>query len=388
MKMKTFLVAALATMTLAACSKDADTTKPAGKTKTNFAVSLPGAMQTYAVESPQAAGEITPFYNDVTVYLIDGGDNATRYSWTDEEITAKTKRFEQIVEPSKVIVIVNAYDTTLPDGPVTAAELETALSALAIADQNKPEKAVTGSTDANGNAVGDYLSVQQVTLYGSAEASEFTTMSPSDAGHEEHTVKEVEVELKSLVSRFEVGTVKKGTGLNSLTVEAVYINYFYNDYGMTAANSQRHTEGTWPETLTVPAAFSPSWATDGVDAAVTSEAGTAAYAYQVFAGDLVPHIIYKVSGEVAAGYKLADGTGDLDDPTPFNDKYITVKGFQIAGSSISSIDPHKIYKMGLDNGGIAIDCDKITDKPEKTQIDLLVAITVAEWTSENVTPEI
>lgn len=389
MKMKTFLVAALATMTLAACSKDADTVKTGGNSKTNFAVSLPGAMETYAVEDPQAAGEITPFYNDVTVYLVDGGDNATRYTWTNEEIIAKTKRFEQIVEPSKVIVIVNAYNTTLPAGPVTVAELETALGALAIADQNKAEKAVTGTTDNNGNAVGDYLSVQQVALYGSAEASEFTTMSPSDAGHEDHIVKEVEVELSSLVSRFEVGTVKKGTGLNSLTVEAVYINYFYNDYGMTVANSQRHTEGTWPETLSpTPGTFSPSWATDSMDPLVTSETGTKAYVYQVFAGNLVPHIIYKVSGEVAAGYKLADGTGDLDDPTPFTNKYITVKGFQIAGSSISSIEAHKIYKMGLDDGGIAIDCDKITDKPEKTQIDLLVAITVAEWTSENVTPEI
>lgn len=44
--------------------------------------------------------------------------------------------------------------------------------------------------------------------------------------------------------------------------------------------------------------------------------------------------------------------------------------------------------MGLENGGVEITPDKITDKPEKSKVDLLVAITVAEWTTENVTPEI
>ena len=96
------------------------------------------------------------------------------------------------------------------------------------------------------------------------------------------------MELKSLVSRFEVGTVKAGTGLDALTVEAVYVNFFYNDYGQTS--SQNFSELTWPVTYT------PAWATDAANAAVTSQTGTKAYTYQVFAGSLIPHIIYKVSG--------------------------------------------------------------------------------------------
>lgn len=56
------------------------------------------------------------------------------------------------------------------------------------------------------------------------------------------------MELKSLVSRFEVGTVKAGTGLDALTVEAVYVNFFYNDYGQTS--SQNFSELTWPVTYT------------------------------------------------------------------------------------------------------------------------------------------
>ncbi|KAA2765401.1 hypothetical protein F2R87_18840, partial [Alistipes onderdonkii] len=95
-----------------------------------------------------------------------------------------------------------------------------------------------------------------------------------------------------------------------------------------------------------------------------------------------------VSGTVSAGYKLADGTGDADNPTPFTGKYITVKGYRENGSLISHFDEHKIYKMGLENGGIEITPEKITDKPEKAKIDLIAAITVADWTTANVTPEI
>ena len=101
----------------------------------------------------------------------------------------------------------------------------------------------------------------------------------------------------------------------------------------------------------------------------------------------MPHVIYKVSGTVKAGYKLADGTGDWDVATPFTDKYITVKGFRENGALVGWLENNKIYKMGLEDGGIEITPDKITDKPEKSKIDLIVGITIANWASSNVTPE-
>lgn len=88
---------------------------------------------------------------------------------------------------------------------------------------------------------GDYLSVQQVTLVG--EQTSFTTETSDDG----HTLKKAAVELSSLVSRFEVGTVKAGTGLDALTVEAVYVNNFYNELGMTTA--QQFSEVSWPRRL-------------------------------------------------------------------------------------------------------------------------------------------
>ena len=361
---------------LAACDKDADSGAQIPAAKTNFEVSLPGALETYGVEDPQAAGQITPYYDNVTVYLVDAGGNATYYAWTNDEIKAKQKRFEQITEPAQVLVIVNSGSAILPTGTVPLSELTAAMMKSSVVDHNQIARTLAVE-DANGNAAGTYNSVQQVMLAG--EQSVFT-METSDDGH---TLKKASVELSSIVSRFEIGTVKKGTGLDALTVEAVYVNNFLNFNG-GALNStiQNYNEITWPAT------FTPAWATDSYNAAVTSATGTKAYAYQVFSGNVVPHIIYKVSGTVSAGYKLADGTGDADNSTSFTGKYITVKGFRDSGSLISAIEAHKIYKMGLADSGIEITPDKITDKPEKAKIDLIVAVSVADWTVANVTPEI
>ena len=361
---------------LAACDKDADSGVQIPAAKTNFEVSLPGALETYGVEDPQAAGQITPYYDNVTVYLVDAGGNATYYAWTNDEIKAKQKRFEQITEPAQVLVIVNSGSAILPTGTVPLSELTAAMMKSSVVDHNQIARTLAVE-DAKGNAAGTYNSVQQVMLAG--EQSVFTTETSDDG----HTLKKASVELSSIVSRFEIGTVKKGTGLDALTVEAVYVNNFLNFNG-GALNStiQNYNEITWPAT------FTPAWATDSYNAAVTSATGTKAYAYQVFSGNVVPHIIYKVSGTVSAGYKLADGTGDADNPTPFTGKYITVKGFRESGTLLSATEPHKIYKLGLEDGGIEITPDKITDKPEKAKIDLIVAVSVADWTTANVTPEI
>ena len=63
---------------LAACDKDTDSGVQIPAAKTNFEVSLPGALETYAVEDPQAAGQIAPYYENVVVYLVDAGGNARR----------------------------------------------------------------------------------------------------------------------------------------------------------------------------------------------------------------------------------------------------------------------------------------------------------------------
>lgn len=368
MKMKTIFLSMLAVATLASCNKDDDGMETTA-VKSNFEVTLPGAPGTYAVEDTYLAGQITPLYNDVTTYLVNVDGFGVKEVWTDAEIAAKKKSFEQIVKPAKVIVVVNAGNVTLPD-LFKGTELEDALQALTIANQNLLLKNL-GDADTKGNAAGDYSSVQQVTLYG--EQGNFTTGTP----HEGHEVFEAEVTLKSLVSRFEVGTVKAGTGLKNLAVDAVYINYFYNTNNETGASTE-YTSADWAEP------YDPTWATDGGSVDVTSGDKTKAYAYQVFAGNLVPHIIYKVSGTVAEGSKLADGTTGS-----FSGKYITVKGFKVDGTtSLTALEAHKIYKMGLTDGGIEISAEQITSEPETVKVDLVVTIKVADWTVQTVTPEI
>lgn len=248
---------------LAACDKDADSGVQIPAAKTNFEVSLPGALETYAVEDPQAAGQIAPYYENVVVYLVDAGGNARRITLgpTTKSMQSK-KRFEQITEPAQVLVIVNSGSAILPTGTVPLSELTAAMMKSSVVDHNQIARTLAVE-DANGNAAGTYNSVQQVMLAG--EQSVFTTETSDDG----HTLKKASVELSSIVSRFEIGTVKKGTGLDALTVEAVYVNNFLNFNG-GALNStiQNYNEITWPAT------FTPAWATDSYNAAVTSATGT------------------------------------------------------------------------------------------------------------------
>ena len=65
-----------------------------------------------------------------------------------------------------------------------------------------------------------------------------------------------------------------------------------------------------------------------------------------------------------------------------------MKGFKENGVNLASVHAHKIYKMGLDGSGIEITPDKITDQPEKNKIDLIMSVTVADWSISNVVPEI
>ena len=60
-KMYKSLCLLTALVLLAACNKDAEPNGSSVGGKTNFAVSLPGALDTYAVEDPQAAGTICRF---------------------------------------------------------------------------------------------------------------------------------------------------------------------------------------------------------------------------------------------------------------------------------------------------------------------------------------
>lgn len=375
MKKLFILLSAVALTTMVSCQKEPVVQNAE---KTNFVVSI-GADLTRAVESLYGGG-IDPYYEDVTVYLIDGGSNAVGYEWSAAEIAAKTKSFEQIPAPAKVMIIVNKNQAALPIGVTKVSDIKTALNALAIAEQN--QAAVTlDAADDKGNPVATYESVQQVTLIG--ETSTFTDGTNID----NHALKTCSVVLESLVSRFEIGTLKAGTGLESIEIEDVYINNWFETYAK--GKSQAYIETTWPLTLGTPVNFTPAWATNEGNGAVTSGTDTKCYAYQVFAGK-VPTIIFKVKGTLAENYQLADGS-EVAPNRQFTGKYVTITGFTKDGGTTLTADDvaaNKIFKVGLTDGGITIDVDKITDKPEKPKYDLNVSITIAAWTAENVTPVI
>ena len=55
-------------------------------------------------------------------------------------------------------------------------------------------------------------------------------------------------------------------------------------------------------------------------------------------------------------------------------------------TTISAIEAHKIYKVGLTGGGIEVTPGIITPDPETPKYDLAVDVKVADWSVTNLTP--
>lgn len=204
---------------LAACNEEAGSGAPAPAAKTNFAVSLPGRPVNLRRRRP--AGRRS---DRTLLQRRDGLPGGCRRQYGGACLERRRDQFETETVRTDCRTFEGARirehgSVSLPTGAVSYTTLRTAYLSVAISGQNQAVKTLADE-DAKGNAAGDYLSVQQVTLVG--EQTSFTTETSDDG----HTLKKPPWNSVRWVSRFDVGTVKAGTGLDALTVEAVYVNNF------------------------------------------------------------------------------------------------------------------------------------------------------------------
>jgi len=366
--MKKILFATLALAVLfTACSKEDN---GGSETQDNvLMVKLPDNVSLRAVENQGSAASVITL-NDVTVFLLNGNNVVgTPITFLPAEITAKTKRIEQVSSSvNKVIVVAN-----IPAGDVSAVNAlttETAISnyAFAIASQNS--------------------GIAAVTRMGTG-----TPATASDPAPDGHNYKAVSVELAPLTARFEIGTVKAGNNVANVTLEGVWMNAYYTDGSKATVKTHIDTDPVWLTTpLTTSSPFAaavstvtmtnpytvPSYYNIG-SPLVTQTAGSQVYAYQLFAGANIPHLILLVKGE----YTTADASGNK-----FFLGYVTFTRFTESGTDISSVLPNTIYKVGVGDIGIEINADDITIWPEMQKFDLGVTVTTTPWTVKNVTPNI
>ena len=113
------------------------------------------------------------------------------------------------------------------------------------------------------------------------------------------------------------------------------------------------------------------------NASVSLSPTSSVYAYHVFAGSNIPHVIMLVKGE----YTVADASGNK-----YFLGYVTFNKFNDGSSDISTITANTIYKMGVGATGITINAEDITEDPEMAIFDLGISVTTTAWTVMNVTP--
>lgn len=354
MKTKTIIISMFcAAVAFVGCSKSDDQGAAGNQT---LVVNLPTEISTRAVENPATAGSVTATLGNVHVFLMNGSSVKQYATFTAPEITAKQKEFTAVSDAiNNVIVVAN-----VPAG----VNISALGSAAAI--QNYAYTVVSQQT-----------ALASLTLMGSGAA---TVTTPGN--------KEANVALNSLVARFEIGTVVAGTGIAELNLKAVYINNYYTDNAKTAVKLHDSADAVWASTtgawtsgnptLTIPA-YTEAKYTDAGNATVTT-AGTKCYAYQVFAGSNIPHIVLLVSGKYDTGYF---------NPAVANSEYfvqyVTFNVLSNGATPITAVAANKIYKVGV-TGGITINPEDLTDIPELGQVDLKVKVTVTPWTEENLTP--
>lgn len=386
------MLAAAALMTgVTGCSNDDNVGEGPDNGDATLVIKLPSNVVgtgSRAVENPVAGGSNakTPLKN-VSVFMLNAGAVIDTCTFTSAEMIAGYKRIEQVAATiNRVIVVANiptAADSTALYGYSNAADILS--HPYSTASQNIAEGGI-----ANKVLVGDTITI--------AGATDPGTNDPNHVSG--HTYMEANVTLNALTARFEIGTVKRGTGVAEVELIGVWINKFYKDGSRKIAEviNKASTEACWtttPPTLSGagseidvdwgnPITMGTPWAEseyhDVADTtAVKLDVNSKVYAYQVFAGENIPQLILLVRGKYATGY-----FNDASDEYFFG--YVTFTKFIEGGSEIAKIEANTIYKIGVGTTGIEIIPEIITPKPNLEDIDLGIKVEVAPWTEKTVTP--
>lgn len=387
------MLAAAALMTgVTGCSNDDNVGEVPDNGDATLVIKLPSnvvGMGSRAIEAPVADQSETTLEN-VSVFMLNAGAVVDTCTFTQSEISAGEKRIEQVAATiNRVIVVANiptAADSTALYGYSNAAAILS--HPYSTASQNAPAAAagINGKVLVGDANVADSIDTG-LGLGGVADG---------------HTYKEATVTLNALTARFEIGTVKRGTGVAEVELIGVWINKFYKDGSRNIAEviNKASTEACWtttPPTLSGagsetdvdwgnPITMGTPWAEseyhDVADTtAVKLEANSKVYAYQVFAGENIPQLILLVRGKYASGY-----FNDATDECFFG--YVTFTKFIEGGSEITEIEANTIYKIGVGATGIEIIPEIITPKPNLKDIDLGIKVKVAPWTEKTVTPSV
>lgn len=304
---------------------------------------------------------------NVTVFLLNGNTVLEVHEFEAAEIAAEAKRIEQVNSAvNNVIVVANVPADKLAEVKALTAGTAIKSYGYSVASQNS--------------------GIEKVTRMG-----EGTPQTIADPNPDDHNYKEVLVRLDPVTARFEIGDVKPGKGIKSVELVGVWVNAFYPDGSKASVTTYPSTDVCWvtdpdselsPSTtpytdVDVATYHVPSYHNLASDEVYLDD-DSKVYAYQVFAGSNIPHVIMLIKGEYDEGYYDAGKKYYLG--------YVTFTRYTEGSTDITSIEANTIYKMGVGKTGVEVTPEIITPKPELEDFDLGIKVEIVDWIPKTVTP--
>lgn len=366
---KIFLALAAVSAIFASCSKDDNNSQNTGDK--SLYVQLPGSVvpETRMVDSPSSATTETSISANSIIYLMNNTSVVSVEDIVSADIVNTYKKFENVPATVNGVLVVANIPTT---GEVSAMKLLTSASAI-------EKYAFSAASQTTAGVTGKVLMGKNATPFVLQGGNHPSTPLDTDPYYT------TDVALNAITARFEIGTITAGTGVKNVKMEGVWMNNIPHTNGV-GATCYTSTDASWnivPAANTVGSAtailpmttipsYTPAAYHNLYNASV--DGTSKVYAFQIFAGNYVPHVIMLVSGQY-------DNNDYFLGWLTFN--YFTDN--DTAGNPrITEVKNNMIYKLS----GFVCDSKNITVDPELTGFDLGVKCTITPWTVKNLTPGI
>lgn len=360
-QLKIFLVAVLALMVgLSSCSNDKQDEPAKADKSLQLKLITKATDGTRSITDP-VADETEVTFTSGMLYCVSSADLITKYYTigTDGDIklseltSTDGKTLTNVPGHTSKVMIVGNVDGLPTSGSITAIKGELL--------------GVNSQTDSEGGITAAALFDKQPLVNPTAEGKPYTAS----------------LDLKPTISRIEISDITGSGNITSFKVDGIFINNFYikapisgdhdtehlTNYG-SDVNKYPHDE--FPKSLYDYKTAAPGIGSlDGLKFA--PEAGKV-WAYNMFAGSPVPHIIIRLSAVTAKDIVF---TGD---------QYITIRTYTNTETdkAVKTFEPGKNYKIGA--GIFTFDEDDLTPEPESKTKDVEVKVTLLTWKDVNVKP--
>ncbi|MCC8089014.1 MAG: hypothetical protein LIO79_07105 [Rikenellaceae bacterium] len=395
MRKKIFLIFAAAALLTSSCTNNSEDAAIPDVTETKSVyLQVDLSKETKTRSDENTATGTSAQLRSALIYFLDGSADPVIFDIRTVGVGGSDVTLSQIEEgyrfdgiPSSVtqVYVVGNYNSSDTQGndadfPMTDGMLLSDIQSVVLNIQEVSHGSLTDGTTIDG-----LYSVMD----GRSTITEYDTASNTWNGDTDLTAGDLyaNVLISPIVARIEIEEIEyTGSLLSNLTVEGIYINYFYPEAPLsldltddTYINNGSDVDSYDRDNADFAYSYYMAMFDYLNEAIVTADGTTVTpnnevWAYQVFgSSNPVPHIILKITGITATN------------GTFIGTRYVTVRGYLDAnGTEITEFERNTIYKIT----NLEFDDDNLEIFPETESQSVWVHVEVTPWVTVIVTPVI